>query len=492
MLRVMRLTFAIYHGSSYYEYNCYDVDWRNNKMENNETDRSCREMDGRKQKVTEDRREFRQELLQIAVPVALQCLMQSSFSVVDQIMTGQLGSVSIAGIGLGGKFASIYAVAIAAVAAVAGIMIAQCIGKKDYREAGRSLYTNLAASLLLALVFTLLSMMMPYQILGLYTDDEAAVQGGVAYLRIYALSFLPVAVTSVFSAYLRCVCAAKVSLYAGIVASVANTVLNYMLIFGKAGFPAMGVQGAAWASVIAQLSGCVLTVIFFWHKYRKNEWRIPFEIALDKVHMKQYLVILLPLLACELFWSLGENVYASIYGHVGTKAFAAMTLTNPLQALVMGALSGVSQAAGVMIGKRLGADDRESAYQDSKKLMYTGLVCSILLSVLVIVFERYYVRIFHVEDDVRLMTRYILAVYALVAPAKVLNMILGGILRSGGKTTFVLVIDMIGTWIFGVPLGLSAAFVFHLPIAAVYFVLSMEECVRVVISLIIFRKKKWM
>ncbi len=152
----------------------------------------------------------------------------------------------------------------------------------------------------------------------------------------------------------------------------------------------------------------------------------------------------------------------------------------------------MSQAAGVMIGKRLGADDRESAYQDSKKLMYTGLVCSSLLSVLVIVFERYYVRIFHVEDDVRLMTRYILAVYALVAPAKVLNMILGGILRSGGKTTFVLVIDMIGTWIFGVPLGLSAAFVFHLPIAAVYFVLSMEECVRVVISLIIFRKKKWM
>lgn len=145
-----------------------------------------------------------------------------------------------------------------------------------------------------------------------------------------------------------------------------------------------------------------------------------------------------------------------------------------------------------MIGKRLGADDRESAYQDSKRLMYTGLVCSILLSVLVVLLNKYYVLIFNVEDDVRQMTRYVLAAYALVAPVKVQNMILGGILRSGGKTTFVMLIDMIGTWIFGVPLGLSAAFVFHFPIAVVYFVLSMEECIRLIISLVIFRKKKWM
>ncbi len=440
----------------------------------------------------EKKKEFQKELLQIAVPVTLQCLMQSSFSVVDQIMTGQLGSISIAGIGLGGKFASIYSVVIAAIASVAGIMIAQYIGKNDHKQVGRSFYTNLAVSLIFVMVFTSLSMMMPYQILGFYTDDESAVQGGVEYLRIYALSFLPVAVTSMFSAYLRCVGAAKVPLYAGIVASVANTVLNYILIFGNAGFPAMGVKGAAWASVIAQLSGCILTVLFFISLSRKNSWKISFEIRMDNVYMKQYLVILMPMLVCEFFWSLGENVYASIYGHVGTKAFAAMTLTNPLQALVMGALSGVSQAAGVMIGKRLGADDRGSAYQDSKRLMYTGLVCSILLSVLIIVLNQYYVLIFQVEEDVRLMTRYVLAVYALVAPVKVQNMILGGILRSGGKTTFVMIIDMIGTWIFGVPLGLLSAFVFHLPIAAVYFVLSMEECIRVVISFIVFRKKKWM
>ncbi len=134
----------------------------------------------------EKKKEFQKELLQIAVPVTLQCLMQSSFSVVDQIMTGQLGSISIAGIGLGGKFASIYSVVIVAIASVAGIMIAQYIGKNDHKQVGRSFYTNLTVSLIFVMVFTSLSMMMPYQILGFYTDDESAVQGGVEYLRIYA------------------------------------------------------------------------------------------------------------------------------------------------------------------------------------------------------------------------------------------------------------------------------------------------------------------
>ncbi len=437
------------------------------------------------------RMEFQKELLRIAVPVTLQCLMQSSFSVVDQIMTGQLGSICIAGIGLGGKFASIYSVVIAAVASVAGIMMAQYIGKNDSKEVGRGFYTNLAVSLILVGIFTLLSVMIPSQILGLYTNDGITVLEGVKYLRIYALSFLPAAVTSIVSAYLRCVQAAKIPLYAGIFAGITNTVLNYVLIFGNAGFPAMGVKGAAWASVIAQLLGCIVTVMLFFLLRRKCSWEIPFEITMDKGYIKQYLAVLMPLLVSEFFWSLGENVYASIYGHVGTKAFAAMILTNPLQALVMGALSGVSQAAGVMIGKRLGADDSNSAYQDSKRLMYTGLVCSVLISLFIIVLKNYYVLIFNVEEDVRQLTGFLLIAYALVAPVKVQNMILGGILRSGGKTIYVMLIDLIGTWIFGVPLGILAAFVFNLPIAAVYFVLSMEECIRVIISLVIFRKKKW-
>ena len=160
---------------------------------------------------------------------------------------------------------------------------------------------------------------------------------------------------------------------------------------------------------------------------------------------------------------------------------------------MIGALCGLSQAASVIIGKKLGQKEYEDAYQSSKKLILYGFVGSILLSVLIIITSSYYVEIYQVEDSVKSLTRQILTAYALVAPFKVENMIVGsGIIRSGGKTKYVMAIDMTGTWVFGVPLGLLSAFVLKLSIPYVYFILSLEECIRFSISLVVLRRKKWM
>ena len=207
----------------------------------------------------------------------------------------------------------------------------------------------------------------------------------------------------------------------------------------------------------------------------------------------QYLGILAPILVCEFMWSLGENVYAAIYGNIGTDACAAMTMTGPIQGLMIGALSGLAQAAGILIGKSLGNEEYDKAYKDSKRLMWYGLAGSLVLSVALVLLGKFYVRIYNVEPQVRTMAYQLLVVFAIVSPVKVQNMILGGgIIRSGGKTQYVMWVDLIGTWIFGVPLGLLSAFVFDLPITYVYFVLSMEEGVRLLISVVIFRKKRWM
>lgn len=207
----------------------------------------------------------------------------------------------------------------------------------------------------------------------------------------------------------------------------------------------------------------------------------------------QYLGILAPILVCEFMWSLGENVYAAIYGNIGTDACAAMTMTGPIQGLMIGALSGLAQAAGILIGKSLGNEEYDKAYKDSKRLMWYGLAGSLVLSVSLVLLGQFYVRIYNVEPQVRTMAYQLLVVFAIVSPVKVQNMILGGgIIRSGGKTQYVMWVDLIGTWIFGVPLGLLSAFVFDLPITYVYFILSMEEVVRLLISVVIFRKKRWM
>ena len=427
----------------------------------------------------------------LAIPVALQSMLQASFSIVDQIMIGQLGSVSVAGVGLAGKFASIYSVIVSAVGVVAGIMISQYLGQKNSREVRRSFFVNLLISLGLAGIFTLLCGGFPSQIMGLYTTDAPMGQAAASYLLIITATFLPIAGATLLSTLLRCMEKAQLPLYASIASAILNTGLNYVLIFGKLGLPAMGASGAAIATVISTWVNFLLMLAMLGRNgavLKKGSGAV-----IGKFNLRQYLGMLLPILVCEFLWSLGENIYAAIYGHMGTEASAAMTLINPIQSLVIGALCGLSQAASVIIGKKLGSKEYEEAYRDAWRLIRYGFFGAVILSVLVVIASPLYVEIYQVDAAVKLLTRQILVAYALVAPFKVLNMIAGGgIIRSGGKTNYVMVIDMIGTWVFGVPLGMLSAFVWKLSIPYVYFILSLEECVRFTITVFILRSKRWM
>ncbi len=440
----------------------------------------------------EQEKSFLKTVCSLAVPVALQSMLQSSFSIVDQIMIGQLGSVSVAGVGFAGKFSSIYSVVVSAIGAVAGIMISQYIGQKNKKEVRRSFYINLVIALLLAILFTGFSTLCPRQVMGLYTRDYETVVEAADYLVLIAATFLLMAGDTMLSTLFRCMEKASLPLYASIGAAVVNTGLNYILIFGKLGFAPMGVKGAAIATVISRAVSFL--VLFLMLLRYKSQWsREDSREQQAGFNWKQYGAMLMPILICEFMWSLGENVYAVIYGHMGTQASAAMTLINPIQGLMIGALCGLSQAASVIIGKRLGTGEFDRAYSEAKKLIWYGFAGAVVLSTVIVLTRSYYVKIYEVEDAVKTLTGQILLAYALVAPFKVLNMILGGgIIRSGGKTNYVMVIDLIGTWGFGVPLGLLSAFVWGLSIPYVYFILSLEECVRFGISLVVLRRKRWM
>lgn len=436
-------------------------------------------------------KKFFQMVCNLAVPVALQSMLQSSFSIVDQIMIGQLGSIAVAGVGLAGKFSSVFSVLVSAIGAVAGIMISQYMGQRNQYEIRRSFYLNLIVTIGLAGIFTLFCLAIPRQIMGLYTTDEATKIVAADYLFLVSGTFFAIAGATMLSTMFRCMEKASLPLIASIASACLNTVLNYILIFGKLGFGAMGSNGAAIATIVSQASNFLIMLVLFLRyrdclKCTKTEEKADF-------HWGQYLAILLPIFVCEFAWSLGENVYAVIYGHLGTEACAAMTLINPIQSLMIGALCGLSQAAGVIIGKKLGNREYEDAYVAAKKLMVYGFVGAIFLSVVIALTSSFYVKIYQVEEHVKILTRQILFAYAIVAPFKVQNMILGGgIIRSGGKTKYVMMIDLIGTWLFGVPLGLLSAFVCKLSIPYVYFILSLEECVRFAISLVIFKRRNWM
>ena len=436
---------------------------------------------------------FFSSVCSLAIPVALQSMLQASFSIVDQIVIGQLGSVSVAGVGLAGKFASIYSVIVSAVGVVAGIMISQYLGQKNQREVRRSFLVNLLIAVGLAGVFTLLCGGFPAQIMGLYTTDAPMRQSASVYLQIITATYLPLAGATLLSTLLRCMDKAQLPLYASIASAVLNTGLNYLLIFGRLGLPAMGASGAAIATVISTWVNFLLMLAMLGRHSALLKTAGNSGEKMGKFNLMQYFSMLMPILVCEFLWSLGENIYAAIYGHMGTDASAAMTLINPVQSLVIGALCGLSQAASVIIGKELGSREYNQAYRDSWRLIRYGLFGAVILSALVVVASPLYVQIYQVDDAVKLLTRQILLAYALIAPFKVLNMIAGGgILRSGGKTNYVMWIDMIGTWVFGVPLGLLSAFVWKLSIPCVYFILSLEECVRFGITVLALRSKRWM
>ena len=178
---------------------------------------------------------------------------------------------------------------------------------------------------------------------------------------------------------------------------------------------------------------------------------------------------------------------------MGTNELAGMSLTGPIQGLFIGALSGLAQAAGILIGKRLGEQEYDKAYSESKRLCIYGFVGSITLSIVLILLRGVYASLYNVESDVRLIGANLLFAFAILAPIKVQNMILGGgIIRSGGRTKYIMIIDMLGTWLIGVPLGLYAGLVLKLPIVWTYFILSQEELFRFIITVFMFRSRKWM
>ena len=438
-------------------------------------------------------RSYMQEVLKIGLPVTIQSIFQAAYSLVDQLMVGTLGTVSIAGSGLGAKFSSLVSFTLNSVAAVASILIAQYFGSKDKKGISKSFSTCSLIAAIVALIFTLPAFLTPEVLMGIYSNEQDVVVEAAAYLRIIAVSYVPMTATLMLSALLRSIEKSKYPLYVSVLSMVCNIIFNYLFIFGKFGCPRMGLEGAALGTLLSRTVEAVVLGIILVMENKKEDLSIKITGLTDWSFYKKIAIIVLPILLNEFSWSVGENIYAGIYGRLGKESLTAMTLTNPLQGMFIGMFSGLSSAAVVMVGKRLGQNNKEEAYSISKYLLKVGLIGSVIVAACLVLIIPFYTKFFNIEPEVEKITIYIVYALAAVIFAKILNMILGGgIIRSGGNTRYTLVTDLIGTWVFGVPLGLLTAFVFKLPIYWVYFILSLEEVIRLIIGLWIFRRKNWM
>ena len=432
-------------------------------------------------------------MLAIAIPVSIQSLFQASLSIIDQVMVGQLGENAIAAVGLGSRFPNIFIITLNAIGASTSIMISQFWGKKDKENIARSFGGNLFVGIAITLIFSVISLVFPTQVVGCYTNDPKIIELGSEYLKITAVGYIPILLITMYSSVLRSTEHVKLPMFAGIFGILMNTLLNYILIFGKFGFTEMGLQGTAYATTITRMLEVLVLLVCIYAKKYPGAFKIKEISDLSFNFIKKIMIITTPILINEFFWAVGETMYSIVYGRMGTTEVAAMTLTFPIQSLSIGLFSGVSVAAGIMIGNKLGKDENDEAFKYSRKFVRLGIVGSAIFGIVLILFSKLYVVIFNISDDLKDCTIKLLIMFALLLWIKVSNMIIGGgILRSGGQTKYTLYLDIFGTWGVGVPMGFISAFVFKLSIEWVYLLLSSEELVRLIIGLKLMYSKKWM
>jgi len=436
---------------------------------------------------------YYKSLLNIAIPVSLQSLIQASLNMIDQFMIGRLGSEAIASVGLGSKGLFILLFVIAGIGGGASIFISQYWGKQDRDKIGQVIGITLISGGIITTLFFLLSFAVPQYFIGLFTTDPVIISSGAKYLKLISPGYFPLLMIITWSASLRSTGHTKLPMYGGLISVAVNTVLNYLFIFGFAFIPAMGIEGAAIATTTARFIEAAIILTTVYMKRLPGSVSIREMTGISLPFARLFAATSIPLVLTEFIWVLGDSAFSAIYGRIGTDELAAMTITGPIQMLTIGLLTGVSTAAAVILGNELGADNKERASRYATRFILTGIVLTLFLGLLVIFFSKFYVSIYNVSDNVADASVKILMIFGIILWVKVTNMILGnGVLRSGGDTRFVLMMDSAGMWLIGVPAGIIAAFVLKLPFPVVYMLVTVEEIIRMIFMLFRTRSGKWL
>jgi len=436
--------------------------------------------------------EFVTKLIKIAIPVIIQNLIMSLLNFVDIIMIGSLGEVSIAAVGLSNQMFFLLNFFLFGISSGTAIFAAQFWGKKLVTDIHKVLGLGLLVTLGIGTLFTLGATVFPRIVLSLYSDDPMVVAEGVKYLFIVGFSYLFTASTYIFAGVARSTEQVKIPMLISIIALGINTLLNYCLIFGNWGFPKMGVEGAALATLIARVFECLVLLVVLYLRREPSAASIKSMMGFDKKFVIRFFKTSLPVVFSEVFWSTGMTVYYMIYARIGTEAIAAINICNTVEGLAFVLFTGINTACAIMIGGKIGEGKEDLAQIYAKRFLLIGFVSSVVVGFGILLSTEGILSLYNVSSVVQDSIRYLMVVLTFALWVKTANMIQsGGILRSGGDTLFALIMDASTIWIVGVPLALVAGFVLHLPIYWVVAVVMLEEVVKFLIGFFRVMSKKW-
>ena len=436
---------------------------------------------------------FYKDLWIIALPIALQQLVTSSLNMVDTLMVGKVGVDAVAAVGVSNQYYFLLNMVMFGIYSGGMVYFAQFWGKKEIRNIHRLLGFTLVLGIGLAAIFTGLALLIPEQIIRIFTQDVAVQELGAKYLRIACLSYPFMILSFGFSMGLRAVEKPKFSMIASIIALTLNTILNLILIFGLFGFPQLGVIGAAIATLVSRIVEFILVIGFAYLKTETMNPKLSVLLAFDRELINKLIVTSLPVVINECFWGLGTTAYMVIYGMINVESISIMNIVNSIFNIFFIAAIGVGNASTVMLGKKLGTGEKEKSYQDAILFLKVGIVLGIISGLMLVMWIPVMLQLYKdFEPSTLTLMSHVLIVFAVGLTFRFINIInIVGVFRAGGDTRYAMILELGVLWTVGVLGTFIAVKFFHAPLLIVAIIVQLEEAVKVFFGMFRVRSKKW-
>jgi len=445
-------------------------------------------------------RAFYRMVLLLVIPLVIQQGITSFVSLLDNIMVGSLGTESISAVAVVNQVMMVFNLSLFGGLSGASIFGAQFFGKGDTDGMRHTFRFKLYFSVVLTLLGIGIFLLFGENFINLFLQGESdggnialTLQEGKDYLLISLVGLLPFALVQTYAGTLRETGETVAPMIASVIAILTNLVLNYLLIFGKFGFPEMGVRGAAVATVISRYVEMVYVLV---HAHRHHEkyhflrglyrsFRVPAGL------IRSITVTGFPLLANEVLWSLGMTFINQCYSSRGLSAVAAINITGTAWNLFCVIMFAMGNAVSILVGQRLGAGDKKGARDVDNKLIFLTVVMHILMGSLLIACSGVIPMMYNIEDTVREMTQQLIIVAGFSLPIHAFSHVTYFTIRSGGKTMITFFFDCVYTWVVPVALAYGLCHFTALPILWIYFAVQFIDIVKVIIGALMLRSDFW-
>ena len=444
---------------------------------------------------------FYSTLFTIALPIVLQNFLQTFVNILDTVMVGRLGATEIAAAGLGNQIFFILNMMLFGISSGGAIFVAQYWGKKDIAGIRRTLGMTLALSFALSLVFTAAALFFPHELISLYSSDDRVIALGGRYLRCVAWSYPMLALSFAFQLAFRATEHVRLPTVSTAVSFFVNAGFNYLLIFGASAsvfgvslnVPAMGVEGAAVATVISRFVELVITVGWSYSKKYEACGRFAELFSFNRDFLARFVKIAFPVIVNETLWSLGITMQNSIFSHASTDAIAAFNITGTISQLTWVFFIGVGNGAGIIIGKKIGEGAESEARLYANRFAWFMPAMAVVIGLLLFPLSLVLPLLFNVSPHIILQARLMLRVLMCVYPVNAFNMFfIVGMCRSGGDTIYAAVNDGVWMWCVALPIACAAAFIFHTEPWIIYACLQIEQLLKACAGLLRVHSGKWL